>query len=244
MKYFFASLIASVFLLSFAHAEENRHLHMACGAFPPYKIDNQEKPGIDIELMQAAWSVTKWKADYEFYPWKRAVALSKSGEADGLCGCSYRVEREEDYRFSDVMGLHSQGVFVKNKAFNEPIRSIRDLQGKTVATVRGYAVQKELDALGINNTGVLDDKQLVSMLLNDRVDAIYAYRDVVLYALDKQDKVNQVVYHEISSQPYYVCISRAVPDSRQIVDDLNQGMRVIRQNGEYQRIWRSYLATN
>ncbi len=246
MRRFYSIILFALFMMGVGvvNADENRKLHMACGPFPPYKIENPDQPGIDIEVMKAAWSATNWNAQYDFYPWKRAAALVKEGSSDGLCGCSYRTDREKAFRFSDVMGLHSQGVFLKNKAFNERIRVINDLQGMTVATVRGYAIQKEMDTLGIKNTGVSDDKQLVAMLLNDRVDAIYAYRDVILYNLDKQNKVNQVVYYEISSQPYYVCISRAIPDSRQIVDDLNRGMRIIRQNGEYQKIWRSYLAIN
>lgn len=236
--------IALALLSNSAFSADDKIVNMACGTFPPYKINNAERPGIDVEVMKAAWSAVGKKSSFQFFPWKRAVILTTNGSVDGLCGCSYRPEREQKFRFSDIMGHHSQGIFIKTKNKEISIKSVADLNGLSIATVRGYAIQKELDASGIKNVGVLDHKQLVSMLLNDRVDAVYAYRDVFYYNLNKLNSSSQIRYFELNSQPYYVCISRAIPNSKDITTNLNQGLRIIRYTGEYLKIWRSYLATN
>ena len=238
------SLAAIVLIGKVAYAEENKPITMAFGSFPPYKIDNADKPGIDIDVMKAAWLAMGRRSSFDFFPWKRAVALTSDGTVDGLCGCSYTPDREKIFRFSDIMGNHSQGVFVRRGKSGITINSITDLNDLSVATVRGYATQKELDSLGIENVGVLDHSQLVKMLVNRRIDAVYAYRDVFLYDIHKKNQTELVTYYELKSQPYYVCISRSIPNSQEITNALNQGLRIIRHNGKYKEIWHSYLGIN
>ena len=111
----------------------------------------------------------------------------------------------------------------------------------SVATVRGYTLQKELVRSDIKNLGVLDNRQLLQLLLNKRVDAIYAYRDVIRYEQQKLETSEKLSYFEISSQPNYVCVSKAVENSEAIVKDINKGLRIIRGNGLYQQIREKYF---
>lgn len=238
------SFFLTTYLLLFVtalQAQEKRSINLACGPFPPFKIENSDKPGIDIDVIKASFLAVGRETKYSFFPWKRAVALTSNGSVDGLCGCSFTPERETSFRFSDIMGHHSQGIFTKSNRVGPRIKSLKDLKKLSVATVRGYVIQSELKALGIENVGVLDHRQLVSMLLNDRVDAVYAYRDVFLYNLMRESDSDLIDYIELKSQPYYACISRAIPDSVSITNDLNQGLRIVRHNGQYQKIWQSYL---
>ena len=246
MKWQTLALAALVYILPPLHTgiaqESKRLINMACSPFAPYKIGTAEqgREGIDVEVMRAAFAQSGHEISTTFYPWKRSKKLVETGQADGLCGCSYLPEREEVFRFSDLLGNHSQGVFLANGVELERFDSLEDLRGLTVAAVRGYAPHQELLDHGIKVQEATDDQQLLSMLQNERVQAIYSYRDIVLYTMSHQGGSGNVQYRELNSQPYYLCFSEELEDVDELLEDFNRGLRVIRYNGTYQKIWKSY----
>ncbi len=232
-----------IVLIKTSFADETlRPVKMACSPFSPFKIENSEngQKGIDIEIMQEVFALSSRKIEYNYYPWKRAVKLVETGKADGLCGCSYHPDRENNFIFSDIVGEHSQGVFLADGVELNEFNSVKDLQGLSIATVRGYSVQKELKDHGINTYEARDDDELLTILQNGRVDAIYTYRDILLYALSHSGKSGHVNYRELTRKPYYFCFSPTQSDIEDIVEEVNQGLRIIRYNGTYDKIWKSY----
>ncbi len=248
MRSTFVKIILSLLYLlqvSFSYAEEKRAVSMACAMFPPYKIESRNKntphSGIDLEVMREAFSAVDRDVTFDFFPWKRTVKMAERGQTDGLCGCAYRPEREGKFIYSDMMGLHSQGVFLNEASNVRDIGSLDDLEGHSIAAVRGYAVHQELnDRKNIRSVEANDDNQLLRLLTAGRVDAIYSYRDIILYRMAMNSDTRKVQYFEFSSQPYYLCFSRSKSGIEEIVDDFNQGLRIIRFNGTYQKIWQSY----
>ncbi|MBL4739607.1 MAG: transporter substrate-binding domain-containing protein [Sneathiella sp.] len=216
MKFLYSFLLIIVSQINLANAQNYEKIEVACGVFPPFKMDSKYTPGVDLEVISAALGAVGKVVNYSFYPYKRAYAFVKSGQIAALCGCSYRPEREKYFEFSDLVGTLSQGIFLKNSYAGPPIRTLQDLQKLSVATMRGYALQRELANLEIKNLGVLNDHQLLQMLLNKRIDAIYAYRGVIRYEQKKMNNNELLTYFEISSQPNYVCISKAAQNSKKL----------------------------
>ncbi|MBB1487519.1 substrate-binding periplasmic protein [Oceanospirillum sediminis] len=232
-------------LEEFNQSSEKRPVSMACAMFPPYKIESKNKKqphsGIDLEVIQAAFSVAGREVDFNFYPWKRTVKMAERGQTDALCGCAYRPERGKSFIYSDMLGLHSQGIFINEESDFHTVEQLDDLRGRSIAAVRGYAVHKELqDKKDIRAVEANDDTQLLRLLLANRVDAIYSYRDIILYRMAMNSETRHIRYYELNSQPYYLCFSRNRPDIEDIVQDFNKGLRTIRFNGTYNRIWESY----
>lgn len=235
--------ILAGFLGSATAAE--RTLALACTHFPPYKIqapsNDAAHSGIDLDIMRAAFAKVGYDVDFDFYPWKRTVQMAKKGQVDGLCGCNYRPEREQDFIFSDTMGNHSQGVFINASSPIKEISSLNDLAGQSVAVVRGYTIHKELSkhpdiqAVETNN-----DRQLLRMLNADRIDAAYSFRDIILYRMSHNSAARKVRYFELDSQPYYLCFSRYRDGIEKIKDDFNRGLRTIKYDGTYKAIWQKY----
>ncbi len=195
---------------------------------------------MDVDIMLEIFSLAGRDVEYTFYPWKRAVKLVEQGKVDGLCGCSYHPDREENFLFSDILGYHSQGVFLSEGVTLQKFDSVLDLKGLSVASVRGYTVHKELTDNGINAHEAADDSELLTLLENKRVDAVYSYRDSVLFALAKREKKNPVTYRELVSHPYYFCFSKKSEKVQSIIDDVNRGLRTIRHNGTYEEIRKKY----
>lgn len=225
--------------------ESKRAVNMACAMFPPYKIESRTSDvphsGIDLDVVRAAFAEAGREVNFSFFPWKRTVKMAERGETDALCGCAYRPEREEKLIYSDMLGLHSQGVFISDESLLKTVDSLSDLNGRSIAAVRGYAVHSELKAYpDIRVVEANDDDQLLRLLSANRVDAIYSYRDIILYRMAMSSNSRKIRYFEFSSQPYYLCFSRKPSDIQSVVDDFNWGLRVIRFNGRYQDIWGSY----
>ena len=235
----FLALLTTILSFTAAHSDPIR---LACSSFPPFKIEDPEgkRQGIDVDVLNAAFKAVNRETDIAFYPWKRALRTVELGNSDALCGCSYLPEREENFIFSDVLGQHSQGVFLSAVTDLRKVDQISDLANHRVGAVRGYAVHKELLEQKINVSDATDDKQLLRMLLAGRVDAVYTYRDILLYNYSISGSSGNITYFETSSQPYYACVSRKAPGAEQIVEDLNRGLRIIRYDGSYQEIWDSY----
>lgn len=226
-----------------AHSDEP--VQLACTNFPPFKIqsniENQPHSGIDLDVVSAAMAVTERTAQFAFYPWKRTVSMVEKGTADALCGCDYRPEREEKFIFSDMLGLHSQGIFVNANSSIRNVDTLDQLKGKTIATVRGYALEKALENYPtIKLMRANDDAQLLKLLLNGRVDAIYAYRDVIYYQQTLINQTSNIHYFELSSKPYYLCFSRTAKNIDQTIRAFNRGLRHIRHDGTYSAIRQKY----
>ena len=215
---------------------------LACTSFPPFKIQDEtgKRLGIDVDVARAALKHAGYQAQFSFSPWKRTLKLAELGEVDGLCGCSYLPEREEKFVFSDILGIQSQGVFLAQKAEKKQIAHLDDLAGLRVAAVRGYAVIEDLKGRNIEVFEANDDRQLLRMLMAGRVDAVYTYRDILLYNYALSGAQGDIHYYEISSQPYYLCLSRTNERAEQLAKDFNRGLRQLRFDGRYREIWESY----
>ncbi|WP_417453440.1 substrate-binding periplasmic protein [Kiloniella sp.] len=237
-----ASLILIFPVVKKSIAAENQQVTMACSSFPPYKIENPGigPKGIDVDIMLEIFSLAGRDVEYTFYPWQRALKLVQQGKVDGLCGCSYHPARDKDFLFSDILGYHSQGVFLSEDVTLQKFDSVLDLKGLSVASVRGYTVHKELIDNGINAYEASDDNELLALLENKRVDAIYSYRDSVLFALANREKKGAVTYKELVSHPYYFCFSKKSEKVQSIINDVNRGLRTIRHNGTYEKIRKKY----
>lgn len=217
----------------------------ACTNFPPYKIEKTSKNdihrGIDLDVIEAAFALSETSVNFEFFPWKRTVYMAQNGQTDVLCGCAYRPEREADFIYSDMLGNHSQGIFITEESKLKTVTNFDDLKGMSIAAVRGYAVHEELKSRSdITVIEAKDDRQLIDLLLASRVDAIYSYRDIILYRLSFNAKTRKVRYFEFSSQPYYLCFARQKPNAKALVETFNKGLRTIRFNGTYTKIWSNY----
>lgn len=222
---------------------------LACPDFAPFKMTGipDSRPGIDVEVIQAVFGAMEEPVSFQPVPWKRGLELARAGRVDGLCGCSYLPEREEEFLFSDMLGTHHQGLFSRDRegalSGGGPVyTSISELKGQTVAVVRGYALEKELTEAGVDVLPVVDDAQMVRVLASGRVNVAYAYRDVFRYHAAQSGVRGAFSYSNLRNEPYYLCLSRSVAGAEDRMARFNKGLRDLRHRGTYSTIWNSYGA--
>ncbi len=212
----------------------------ACSYFPPYKIKNEgDHMGIDVDIISEVYKSIGKKNKYIFLPWKRALKSVENGELDALCGCSYLKSRERLFHYSQEVGKNSIGIFTL-KDNNTVIKNIMDLNSHSVAVVRGYSLENELLSSSAKVVRVKDESQLIRLLKSKRVDAIYSFKNPIMYLLKKNKIENNLRYREFKSSSYYSCFSKKTTNA-DFISEFNKGLSTIRKNGIYEKILIKYL---
>jgi polar amino acid transport system substrate-binding protein len=176
-------------------------------------------------------------------PWKRALELAERGEYDGLCSCSYTKEREAKLLFSDELGAVSVGLFARSADALTGIASVADLKGRKVATVGGYNLEAELIAAGAAVEATSSDKNALDMLVGGNADLLYGYELTTKHFIASDPRSSAIAYHEIRRNPYYFCLSRAMPGADAAMQGFNRSLKDMAADGSIQRILDRYHVT-
>ena len=221
---------------------ESRPVVLACNDFPPLKIENPGPDGLrgkDVEAITEIARRSGLQLEPRFMPWNRAYAEASEGAIDGLCSCSFREDRVELFHFSDAIGETSVGVFNRAKGSNPAVTSIDDLRGRSIGVVKGYNLEKELADAGLSYETVSSDSLAHKMLDNGRFDHLYSFKAPINFLL-RGSHHRDVAYTEFRNSPYFICLSKAVADTAEMMPRINAAIAVMRADGSFDEIERRY----
>jgi glutamate/aspartate transport system substrate-binding protein len=161
-----------------------------------------------------------------FAPVTPANRLQKvvSGEIDLECGSTTaNTERRKEVAFSPIFFVAGTKLMVPKSS---PVRSYRDLAGRTVVVTAGTTNEAALRALvqkqklGITIVSAADHAQAIDVLAAGKADA-FATDDVLLYgfiATSAQAKDMMVVGEYLSYDPYGLAYRREDPAFAALVE--------------------------
>jgi glutamate/aspartate transport system substrate-binding protein len=147
-----------------------------------------------------------------------------SGKADLECGSTTNnAERQKQVAFSPIIFVAGTKLLVKK---GSPIKSFRDLPGKTVVVTAGTTNEKAMK--DIQSRFKLDFKievgadhaQSFAMLTGGKVDA-FATDDVLLYGFLAKEKLRSdylVVGDFLSYDPYGIMYRKNDPQLKKLID--------------------------
>ncbi len=212
--------------------------------FPPYEIKDPEDdlPGFDVEVLTSAFKRVNRKASVEFLPWKRAVHLAEQGNAAGVLSCAYNAGREKNFIFSDVLSQATRGFYVHPDFDATGPVNVDFAKGYSVTAVSGYVSAKTLTEHKVSFDPSPTDIAAIRKLINRRVEMFYTSQEAADYIGRSDNLANRMKFLPVKVIPYYVCFSRKWPDVEKLVKDFNRGLRILRQDGQYQKIHAKYSA--
>jgi polar amino acid transport system substrate-binding protein len=224
---------------------EARRVMLACNDFPPLKI---EKPGADglrgsdVDVIAEIARRTGLDLETQFMPWNRGYAEASAGKIDGLCSCSYREDRAALFHFSRPIGQTSVGVFMRAGMMTAPIAGLGDLRGTRIGAVKGYNLEAELTEAGMPHETVGNDRQAYEMLVNARFDFLYSFRAPIDFML-RDTNADKITYREFRTSPYFLCLSKAVPDTAAMLPRIDAAIAEMETDGTFDIIQRRYGLT-
>ena len=222
---------------------DEQSVRLACNNFPPHKIEqpaDDGNAGFDIDIVGEALKRIGWSTEISFMPWKRALELAERGQYDGLCSCSHTKEREAKLLFSDELGAVSVGLFARSDDALAGIGSVADLKGRKVVTVGGYNLEAELITAGAKVEATASDKNALDMLVAGNVDLLYGYELTTKHFIASDPRSSSIAYREIRRNPYYFCLSRAMPGADAAMQGFNRSLKDMAADGSVQRILDRY----
>jgi len=240
-----ASVLLATLCLAFGItqtvAEEIKPIEMGCNTFPPLKIDDLtgEAPGIHVEILQAAFAEAGLDFKYSFFPWKRAYSMAAKGRLDGLCSCSYRQDREPFFWFSEEIDSTSVGI-ITLKRNEKAFKSLAELHHLEVGVVRGYNLENELKEEGITYFSANNENQLLAMLVERRIDAIFSFEKPIRYYARAIKSRPKLAFSIFRVSPVYVCFSKKRQRSFEVMARFNQALRGIKRSGKIEEIINKY----
>jgi ABC-type amino acid transport substrate-binding protein len=164
------------------------------------------------------------RVEYRPVTTENRFALLTSGEIDLECGSTTsNLERRKQVAFSPLIFVTGTKLLVRK---DSPIKSLRDLKGKTVVVTRGTTNAAAMQALsdkqklGISFVTGADHKESFEIFASGKADA-FANDDVLLYGMIAETKTGdqyRVVSDFLSYDPYGLMFRKDDPQFAQVID--------------------------
>lgn len=170
-------------------SSENNNLQVikvaSGGKTPPFNFTNESGnlEGYEVDILnEVAKRLGDVKFEHVITEWDSIFASLDSGKADIIANnITKKAEREEKYLFSDIPYFKSPTVIVVQKG-DKTIKSIKDLQGKSIEAISGTAVGMYLEDYNDKNS-------------NNPIDLVYSEGETATY-------INNV---STGRYPAYIC---------------------------------------
>jgi len=146
----------------------------------PYGIESTDNPsGIYYELAEMLAHDLDYKVEHYIYPYARIIHELKSGQTDLTIMFKYKELEEYVVYIAPLPAIKNVVVGLKNQNYS----SIAELQGKTIAYLRGAKFSDVIDNdNNIKKAYTQNFKKAVEMLAAGRVDALIGPYEALLSA--------------------------------------------------------------
>jgi len=228
---------------------EEKHIVLATTNYEPYYASTLPDGGYFTEITREAFRRVGYTLEIQWYPWKRAIITAKTGEAHGVLGIAYTEERIKYFSYSDIIDTDYY-VFFASKGHSISYKGVlSDLKPYVIGIYNGSMVAKDLKNAGLKKLdNVTRDEQNIKKLLRGRIDCFPGSKRAMLYYINKKHPENK---HDIvmleppyKAFPYYITISKKIPDHAIIIRDFNKGLEQIKKDGTFEKILKKHGIIN
>lgn len=215
--------------------------------YPPMEMLDADKNvvGFAPEVVMAIGKAAGFNPILKNTAWDGIFAGLAGGKYDAICSSvSITEDRKKGMDFTDPYFDVKQGVVAPKGMV---ITSVEDLKGKTIGSqmgTTGYFMAKKIagdQAKSYDEIGLA-----VEDLYNGRIEAVIADDAVASnYALQHKEYSQKLalVYMITPETPEYlgIAVKKGNDATRELI---NEGLKKIRENGEYDAIYAKWFGTN
>ena len=211
-----------------------------------FRNENNELVGFDVELAGAIAEAQGWKLKFQPIDWAMKEKELQSKNIDMIWnGYTITPERKEKVAFSQPYLANRQIVIVMSAS---SVQTLADLAGKSVAlqaessaltavrNKQGFAESlKEIPEYA-TNTEVFRDLEV------GRADAIVV--DEVLaryYMKTKGEDAYRILQENLGEEEFGVGVRK---EDTELLTALNNGMKIVKENGKYDEIYKKWFSDN
>lgn len=209
-------------------------------SWAPHYGKDLEQGGYTVEIIREALKRVGYTLEIVWLPWKRAQVEAARGDYDGLGASYYNEERATKFAYSDPIAT-IEVAFFKRAEDDIKYSKLEDLKPYKIGTGFGYGYpEKFVKADYLEKVEAYELKTNITRLLHKRIDLIIGSRKAILFYLKQQypDRINslEILGAPLETLSLYVPFSKMKPNYKQKVEDFNRGLKMIKEDGTYQKI--------
>ena len=250
-------LRALAFLLVLASSGVNaqaKTVRLATLDWEPYIGRTLPDQGYTAALVREAYRDQGWKVQIEFYPWARALHLSRIGQVDGLMPEYFNSSRKNEFIYSfpfpggPLVLYKRRGddiAFTTDPATDQE-RALRALQGKRFGVVRGYLNTPVFDAATyLRKEAANDDATNLRKLVYKRIDLAVIDRRVAEYIIRTQypayaGKIEPMA-PALADNSLFIAFSLKSPNHGEARAAFNRGLTAMKKDGRIDALYAKYI---
>jgi polar amino acid transport system substrate-binding protein len=211
---------------------------------PPYGMtdDKMQPTGLDVEAAQML--AKDWGLQFEHVPTTGAsrIPALQTGKADlVISSLSYTPDRAKVIDFS-------QGYTVLRTVVAAPksvtVKSLAELNGKTVGTVRGTTHDTQLTKEGPKGMKLVryeDDATEAQAFLSGQVD-IFSTAEMIVPQIDKKNPARQVEIKFVLDN-FKLCVG-VKKDEKRLLEEVNKWVLANIKNGKLSALNKKYFGSD
>jgi polar amino acid transport system substrate-binding protein len=204
-------------------------LKIAVGEWPPFNGKALEDQGTLTKLMVDLLEEAGYRAEIEWYPWKRAYHLAETGQADITGVWTLKPDRCEIFHCSTPV-INLRNVLFKRTDLDAKVESWADLKEYNVGVTIGYSYLEMRDAAEEHQIPLFETRtDLLNLrkLLMGHIDFFLCNPEVGTYLIENNFTVMESRQIEYLEQPAEVLtmgilVSKNIPYSRDIINNINR----------------------
>ena len=207
---------------------------------PPYGMTDEklQPTGLDVETAQAL--AKDWGLQFEHVPTTGASRIPslQTGKADlVISSLSYTAERAKVIDFSLGYAV-LRTVIAAPKSIN--VKALADLDGKTVATVRGTTHDTQLTKEGPKGMKLVryeDDATEAQAFLSGQAD-IFSTAEMLVPQIDKKNPARQVEMKFVLDN--FKLAVGVKKDEKRLLEEVDKWIATNLKNGKLDAIYKKY----
>lgn len=221
--------------------ENNKIIKLTSINWEPFSGQNLKNHGFISEIVEQSFKKVNFKVEFHYFPWKRALWLTKNGYYHGLMDAYWSKDRILDFIYSDVVWrVKEDFISYKENAFNY-YGTINSLSYMKIGALRGSLQHKELEKANVIVQPLADLDKLIKMFIAKRIKIILVPRSIFFYYLKKIDPKFDTDEIQIIKPSYkiydmYVVFSRKKKNHKKLTKEFNRGLKLIKKDGTYEKI--------
>ncbi|WP_421899227.1 substrate-binding periplasmic protein [Maridesulfovibrio sp.] len=219
---------------------------VATGEWAPYVSAQKGGNGMSFDIVSAAMKRAGLTAEYEFYPWKRALLTLENGKAMASFPWVKRPEREEFALYSDPLHSRTVRLFYSKNFYPEGLiaSNIEELKKYRIGVARGYAQLEQYRKMGLNTVEVPDNAMGMQKLVRGHIDFMsesYVVGNVLIRNLfPDQEELFSSIPAPVGAERLYLLFTKKNIESGELLRKFNQGLQSIRDDGTFEMIVKQY----
>jgi glutamine transport system substrate-binding protein len=193
--------------------------------------------GIDIDIVKAIAEAAGFEVEFRNVGWDPLFPAVSNGDVDfAVSSITITEDRQASHDFSDPYFTANQLILTPE---DSSVESFADLKDKRVAVqmgTTGHEVVKGL--LGITSSKILAAESMplaISEMMNGNADAAVGDNAVIIEYKNNNPKVKVKTIEDASFEKEYYGLM-VKKGNTEIVDLLNEGIQIIKDNGKLKEI--------